>query len=44
MRRVRAGITIDKELYEKLRKIAEEDGRSFSNLVEKLLFEAVKQK
>lgn len=41
MRKVRAGITIDKELYEKLRKMAEEDRRSFSSLVESILYKAV---
>lgn len=41
MRKVRAGVTLDKELYEKLRKMAEEDRRSLSSLIESILYKAV---
>lgn len=41
MRKVKAGVTLDKELYEKLKKMAEEDRRSVSSLIESILYKAV---
>lgn len=37
-------ITIDEELYEKLKEMAEEQGRTISNMIEFLVRKAVDQK
>ena len=44
MAKIRAGISLDEELYEKLREMAEEDRRSISSLVNALLWKFVKSK
>ena len=40
MQKVRAGVSLDREQYEKLRKMAEEDRRSISSLINALLYKA----
>lgn len=44
MAKTRAGISLDTELYEKLRKMADEDKRSISSLVNALLWKLVMDK
>ena len=44
MAKIRAGISLDSELYDKLRELAEEDRRSISSLVNALLWKIVKDK
>ena len=41
MNKVRAGVSLDRELYEKLRKMAEEDHRSISSLINLILHKAL---
>ena len=41
MRKIKAGITLDRELYDKLKKMAEDDRRSVSSLIESILYKAV---
>ena len=43
MKKVRAGVSLDKELYEVLRLMAEEDRRSISSLVNALLWKAIEK-
>lgn len=44
MQKVRAGVSLDKELYEKLRKMADADRRSISSLINAILYKAVMDK
>lgn len=41
MNKVRAGVSLDRELYEKLRKMAESEHRSISSLINALLHRVV---
>jgi len=41
MKKVRAGVSLDRELYETLRQMAEEDRRSISSLINALLWKAL---
>lgn len=43
MRKVRAGVSLDRDLYEKLRKMAEEDRRSISSLINALLHKVLEK-
>ena len=44
MAKIRAGISLDAELYDKLREMAEEERRSISSLVNALLWKLVMNK
>ena len=41
MAKVRAGVSLDRDLYEKLREMAEADKRSISSLINAILYKAV---
>lgn len=43
MKKIRAGVSLDRELYDALRRKAEEDRRSISSLINALLWKALEK-